>query len=471
MDSPAATRLHPTWWVLPAVVVASVWLWINLCRFPASCWNDLRLVPVFMAAHGVPVYTLPGAGVITTWMYGPVPLWVWSPALLGGTATSALMIAGSLNLGLTVLAVALVCAKWPVSGATSTIRWLAFAATIAAWPDPAFRFLQADNVAVTAGLIGNLLLVITGGEPRRNRDWLIAGLTALALGAKQNALGLLAAQLTWLWLEGGTQRALRHLGRTALAVAMIGAIAVLQFGLRPLWFGTVEIASGLPMVDNLPQRLLEFAPVLAVQWGVPLVVLGLMGRRGLTEGHPLRLPLLVWLWNLPLGALSMLTTGGSTNNLHGFQFLIAPLLLVVLTKARRWRPHFYGPLTALLAIAILSLRVVQADSAPLRPATAMVEQAKTIEAALPGEVWLPWNPLVAYFAEGRFYHAEDGLYVRFITGHPVSVNQARAHLPPRFHAIAFPSPQMQWGVAAKLAPTSAQVLRMGPWEILTWPPP
>lgn len=454
-----------------SVLAAAAWLWINFCRFPASCWNDLRLAPVFMAGHGVPVYTLPGSGVITTWMYGPVPLWVWSPAIAGATATAALLIAGSWNLILTVLAIAAVCARWPVPGATPAVRWLAFAATIAAWPDPAFRFLQADNIVVAAGLVGNLLLITGGAEPSRRRHWLIAGLTACALGAKQNALGLLAAQLTWLWLEGGRRRALGHLGRTALLAAGLGGVAALQFGWHPLWFGAVEIASGLPMVDDLPHRLIEFAPVLAIQWGVPLGAFAILRHRGLGAGHPLQLPMLAWWWSLPLGALSMLTTGGSTNNLHGFQFLIAPLLLVTLAAGRRWRAHFYVPLTALLTVAVLCLRVAQADAAPLRPAIAEVERARAIAATMPGQVWLPWNPLVTYFAEGRFYHAEDGLYVRFITGHPVSVRQARAHLPPHFHAMAFPSPQMQWGVAAKLAPASAREQRIGRWEILTWPSP
>ena len=102
------SRFHWVWTGL-AVAIAVVWLWINFCRFPASSWNDIRLAPVFMAAAGESVYTLPGAGVITTWMYGPVPLWLWSPALLGSSALSAIMIADFVNIMITLVAIALTC--------------------------------------------------------------------------------------------------------------------------------------------------------------------------------------------------------------------------------------------------------------------------------------------------------------------------------------------------------------------------
>ncbi len=78
--------------------------------------------------------------------------------------------------------------------------------------------------------------------------------------------------------------------------------------------------------------------------------------------------------------------------------------------------------------------------------------------------------MVTYFGDHRFYHAEDGLYVRFITDHPVSVTQARAHLPEHLHAMAFPNAKMQWGVAVKLAQSDHLMWQYDSWEILQWTP-
>jgi hypothetical protein len=125
-----------------------------------------------------------------------------------------------------------------------------------------------------------------------------------------------------------------------------------------------------------------------------------------------------------------------------------------------------------IAVAgIVCARILTADQAPWRPDTKNLEQAIAIQSSLPRQIWLPWNPLVTYFGDQQFYHAEDGLYVRFITGHPVSVTQARQHLPDRFHAMAFPNSKMQWGVAAKLAPPEHNVWHFESWEILQWPAP
>jgi|UniRef100_UPI00404ABD41 hypothetical protein len=444
------------------------WLWINFCLFPASSWNDIRLVPVFMAAAGEAVYTLPGQGVISTWMYGPVPLWFWSPALLGNSPIGALMISECVNLGLTLGSIALTCAYWPCRGATRTLRLTAFIATVALWPDHAFRFLQADNIAVSLGLMGNLLLVSSTGRPQGWKAWLTALATVGAMGCKQNTLGLLLAQLIWLRLAYDSKPMLAHLGRTVVCGLFVATIAIMQFGFSALWFGMVEIAAALPMADEQLARLTALATVLVIQWGVPLMVIGSMGRKIFRSSHSLSLPIFAWIGNLPLGIFGLLTTGGSTNNLHGWQLLIASLLLGAVVGLSGSKAYLYRSLTMLGVFVVFCGRILQTENAPFHPDTQNIHQAMAIQASMPHQVWLPWNPLVSWFSDRRFYHAEDGLYVRFISGQTISVTQARNHLPRNFHAMAFPSPEMQWGVAAKLAPPDHAIRRLGNWEILIW---
>ena len=470
MHASPRMRWSTFFWVGLAVMVSAFWLWINFCRFPDTSWNDIRLVPTFMAAMGEPVYTLPGTGVITTWMYGPVPLWLWSQAVLGTNPVSALLIADGLNLTITLIAISLTCFCWPITGTTRTQRWLTLAAVIALWPDHTFRFLQADNPAIALGLLANLWLVTGNPAGGGRRAWLAAFATALALGCKQNTLGLLVAQLLWLVWASGWKTSALHLGRTFACGVVVAAIAIGQFGLHGLWFGTVGIAANLPMFEDGGGRLRELAPILVVQWGLPLLAVCVFRGKLRSPHHALSLPLLAWFTSLPLGIFGLLSTGGSTNNLQGFHYVVIPLTLIFMAWAAERFRQFYLPLMSIAVASVICARIVTADRAPMHPATQNVEQAIEIQASLPHQIWLPWNPLVTYFGDHRFYHAEDGLYVRFITDHPVSVTQARAHLPEHLHAMAFPSAKMQWGVAVKLAQSDHLMWQYDSWEILQWTP-
>jgi hypothetical protein len=462
---PAATASLP--WLALAFAAATTWVWINVCRFPASPWNDVRLAPVFMAAEGVPVYTLPGEGILTTWMYGPVPLWVWWPATRAGDALSALLSAGLFNALLTIAALAATCRWWPVPGISPAQRAFAFAACLALWPDHAFRFLQADNVAVALGLLANLLLVTTharGGAP--TRVWLAAFATAAALGCKQTTLGLAAAQVIWLGFGQGPRAALAHAGRIAISGLVLLGLASAQFGARELWFGLVTVPGSLPTVENWSARLAAMGPHLTLQAVLPLLVVA-AGRHILFRaGEATALATLTFLASLPLGLAGVLSTGGTINSFQGYQYLLPAFLLLVLPQLTTIRAPVL--LAGAILLAVIA-RIGLADFAPLRPAIAEVQRGQALLAANPGTLWLPWNPLVTYFAEGRFDHAEDGLYVRFITGHPVSLSHAQAGTPPGMKAMAFPSPAMQWDVAARLAPPGAERVREGEWLVIRWP--
>lgn len=421
-----------------------------------------------MTVHGEPVYSLPGAGVLNTWMYGPVPLWLWSPAALARDAITAVLAASALNAALSLGAIIATCLLWPAARATRAERWLAVALTCLVWPEPAFRFLQVDNLVVALGLLANLVLARTAGTDRSR--WLAALATAGALGCKPTAVALLLGQLVWLGRAESGRAAGQHLGRTLASGAVLALAATAQFGARELWFGAVTIPSRLPWADAPLARLASLAPHLLAQWVAPLAVLSIAGRRWCATSPALRLPIAVWVGTLPFGLAGILTTGGTTNNLHGFQLLAPALLVVALGSAGRASARLPA-VAAAVAVALLLARVASSDHVPLRPATARLRAADALVRAAPREVWLPWAPLVGYFATGRFDHAEDGIYVRFITGHPVSLTQARAHLPPEFSTLVLPAGGGDWGVARKLAPEASTIDETGGWQVLRWAKP
>lgn len=452
--------------LVPVALAAIVWLWIAWCRFPASPWNDLRLTAAFMAAKGEPVYTLPGQGVLTTWMYGPVPLWLWSSASFARDASTALLGAGAINIVFTLAAVAATCIWWPAN-ATSLHRWLAMSAAVLLWPEHSWRFLEADNVSIALGLAANLLLMSGSRSP--TKTWLAALATAAALGCKQTTLGLPLAQLLWLWHSEGRNAAGHQLVRIILAGLALAGLAIAQFGFHELWFGVVTAPRALPLTDDIGARLLAAAPRLVLEAGLPLALLAWRGRRLLDRAESLSLPLLTCVCSLPLGIAGLLSTGGTVNSLQGFHFLLPAALLSVLAASSAFAPRLLR-LAPVAAIGLVLARITLTEDAPVLPALDDVRIANEIARSHPGSVWLPWNPLITYFADGRFYHAEDGIYVRFITGHPVTVSQALAGVPEDFRALAIPGPRMQWGVALKLAPEIGRTeSRAGAWVIWEWP--
>ena len=460
------TILPPILSAIFALLIAALWLWIQWCRVPATSWNDVRLVPVFMAAAGEPVYTLPGHGVITTWMYGPVPLWLWAPAALATGAIQAVLAAGMLNIAYSLLAIGATCLLWPSEGADRIDRTFAIALTCLVWPEATFRFLQSDNLIVCLGLSANLILI----RASQNTLWRWAAGLAMgaALGCKPTAIGILIGQLLWLAIAVSRPQAWSHLGRTLTCGTMLAALAGWQFGWRELWFGAFTVPSKLPWADSLVGRLFEIGPVLTAQFLLPLPLVIFAWRKGLLGKCRLLLPVLSWSSSLPFGIAGVLTVGGSINNLHGFQILAPTLLVCYIVQSRRYWPHA-ATVAGLLAAAALYGRIQASDHVPVRPAIGRMLATEAIARENRQRIWMPWAPLVTYFSDGRFYHAEDGIYVRFITGHPVSSPQARAHVPRDMSCILFPGGNGDWGVAEKLAAPGAVTRLTGGWKIVQWP--
>lgn len=466
---PEAFALRPASIFAIGLALAAVvaWLWTNLCSFPWSAWNDLRLAPVLMAAKGVSPYALPHSGVATTWMYGPVPLWLWWPATLARDAVSAIMAAGVLNLALTLIAIALACWHWPAPGASRSARLTALAACIALWPDATFLFLQADNPAIAFGLIANTALAVRRERSSATTHWLIALATALALGSKQTAVALLGAQVVWLWSEQGRSAAVHHFVRTLAAAAVIAIVACAQFGFERMWLGAVRIPGALPWTSEPAARLAHLAPVLVVHLGLPLLLLAFSARRVLRTGHELRLPFLAWIASLALGLPSMMTVGGSTNSFHGFLLLLPPLAAATCA----WAQNHRGGLVALagVVVALVAARWASEPNRPVTPAVIALQQADQICRLYPHQVWFPWNPTVMYFAEGRFYHAEDGIHVRNLTGHPLSWSEFKAGLPADVRFVALRGPD--WGFARTFTRGPSFEQHLGYWELWRWKEP
>jgi len=426
-------------------------------------------MPAFLARHGHDVYSTADNAVLNTWLYGPVPLWLWSPATLGWSAESALALGAAVNAGLTLSAIAFFCALWPDPALPAARRLFAFALAVLLWPAHAFQFIGPDNVAIACGLVGTLLLFRATVSPSRLAAWLAALGTAAALGSKQLSVALVLGQLLWLVRADGAAAAGRHLLRVLACGAALLLVALPQFGLRNLWFTGVVLPAALPWTEQWGERAAKVMPVLLGQGGVALfALLWWNGRTSPTQRSGLRLGLWCWLALLPLGLAAAFTLGGDVNSLHGGHYLLPIVLLTAL--AQPWSRRRAAPLFGLLACLVVVLfRLPTQPAVTFKPVFTTPAAAREIHRQFEGRVWLPWNPLVAYFADGKFSHVEDGIFTRLIAGQPVGTTQVRQHLPTAVRAVATP-PWHHWGIAEKIAPPGARTILVDGWQITVWPP-
>lgn len=465
-DRPAlpAVRLATVLALIVASVLLAAWMWSRICRFPSIPWNDMRLAPTIALAQGWSVYPTATEGTISTWMYGPLPLLFFWPASWASSAEGALMIAAALNVALTLVPLALVCFTWPAAGGGSRSpvgRTSAFLLCLALWPELHYSVLFSDNLAVACGLLGNLLLV----RARTSRErWLAAIAATAAVACKQISLGIPLAQVLWLGLTVGPPAALRHGLRCLIAGAAIGAGAIAAFGWEGLWFTLVETPGGIGWAPAPWQRLQIVAPDLALGLGVPALAM-IFFRRAFAK-PTLLLPALAWLCTLPLGIAALMKLGGWTNSIHGF-VLWLPAVLAVFFTAQANARRLWGACLAAAAIAagVASGRVLHEPTLHLRPQVADHRQAAEFAVQHRGAIWFPGHPLVTLYSEGRYYHDEDGLYIRRSARQPLTERQAASHLPAALRVMAFRNDWAGWGIARRMLPPNSTEQAIGNWTL------
>lgn len=446
-----------------ALAAAATWVWLSWCIFPLRSWNDIRLAPTFAVKLGLPLY--PGVdGAASTWMYGPLPVWLNWPATWMPGPGLALLVAGGINAGFQIAAILAVCLAWPTprSGPISLGgRLLAAAVTIAIWPWANWQFLQADNYALACGLLANLILVRGRGEAAA---WGAAAVAAAGIMCKQTSLGVPLGQVAWLAATAGATPALLHVGR--LAVAGCGWLVVLggTTDLNRVWYTAIVTPAGLPWATDLYARFVDLLPHFAVHLVVPIATMAWLVRRGATAD--VLLPVFVWIGAWLPGLASVLKIGGTLNNLQGFPLWLPPAAVVVTATLSRvpWQ-HKIRIALAVATIATLAGRIVTRPVKIWQPLIVVYEDAHNLSRQFPGQIWFPWNPLVTIFSERRLYHVEDGLYVGSLVGRRVPDTVSVRHLPPQFCVIAVSTHGSTWGIAERLLPGILDPINHGNWTL------
>lgn len=444
-------------------------IWTSFCFFPFTEWNSVRLAPTFMLWFGPTPYPSLASGPLTTWIYGPVALLLNLPAVLAHDPITALYLAGTINvLGAVVpAAVAVFALAEPRTETPRTDRLWALLLCLALWPNSSLQYIQADNAAIAFGLLSNVLLV-RGRDGNRVLLPLAALCAALAVWSKQTSIGLLAGQTLWLAIVVGRKSAVRYAALGAGCALALGAAFVAWFGADELWLNLVRIPGRLPFCESVAAYTRDFW--MQISGYVLLPTLGaIVARRALCQrDSPWLLPMLTWLCLLPTALVSIYKVGGATNSLNCVLYLLPSAALTLVVALRRLTPRASQAWLAAGILAVLIQQMSFSSLLPLRPLTAHLEEAEQLAREYPGRIYFPWHPLVTFFSDHRFYHAEDGLYTRQIAGLGRDRSTASRDLPPQWSITAIPGWRSQ-GVFKPLQPPAAQLGFVGKWAVYAWP--
>jgi hypothetical protein len=160
--------------------------------------------------------------------------------------------------------------------------------------------------------------------------------------------------------------------------------------------------------------------------------------------------------------------GGRMNSMHGFMLWLPATVTLALTSPLPERARQFRHLaTAAAAMALLLGRILQAPTLAMQPQVAAYRQAEKLAAQFPGQIWFPLNPLVTLYSERRYYHDEDGLYVRASTHKDVPPAHLAGGLPPALRMIAFHQGWSDWGIARGLIDPPVESIPAGDWMMLT----
>jgi hypothetical protein len=429
LKSSAGIRIAGIFTIGTAIAFFAVWLWTFWCEFPAHHpLNDMRTAAAVGLHLGFSPYSTPTSGIVTTWIYGPVTLFVFLPAGWAPTAAGSLQISGAINLLLIIAAVLVAVVHF---GKTTTGRLLSLLAALALWPKYSLNIVAAEHVAILLAILGVVLM------ERGSLRW-AAVCAVLALFSKQTAIGIPLAQLIWMYQKNGVSGLRQHLLRLVACILPIGGLFIARFGFPSLWHSMVVVPGALPWTPNLHWQLVDDGPYLVAAL---LTVIGSIVT--CRSADKLVLPALTCLCLFPLAAATVFKVGGGAGALDVCFVWLAPALSVGVESILSQRTQLG------IGFALTVSWYVQLSSGRLaiKPVVQRYDQATYL--AQDGRAWFPLNPLITLYSAGRYNPDEDGLYERQLGAQPVSSARLRAALPKNLVRVVYPAGSNTWGIAMR----------------------
>lgn len=475
-------RREPSWGVLDRLWTASLPLLIfvigarlfnEVLLAPTQIWDTVNLLPAYLLADGKPLYYPPGQGPILDMMYGPMTaVAYWPVTWFTRHPTYATSLAKLCTVFYFFLPAALIGIIRPKPSLRAAI---AIAGAFVAY---VYYVLQSSSLSGSAlwnhadapalGWAGLSCAILYWRLERKNVAWLYvsAFLAVLSMWTKQVTVPLVVAMALYLMIADGFLMALQY----TLGVLVFGAMTTLVFsscyGFSELWFNLVVNPSLQPWNKDLVKtegwavvELME-----RMRWMGILLSFFLIyefhhhrfkgSMRAWFDRERWILFIVASLCLIPSALAGRMRVGGDLNAISfSTFFLVTGMYALILRYVTSPEPseefHFsqlflkkflfaYAVTSMVIQLPVQSYYFVCLPKYLHRLESNTPKVAYTYAKAHPGELYMPWNGLETYLAEGKIYHFEYAVFDREVGNLPPSEEHFRAGLPTAMQAIAYP---------------------------------
>ncbi len=478
----------------------------EILQGPFHMWESVRLLPSYIIARGLPHFYPLERGPVLDMMYGPGTAFAYYPVtLFAQRATTATMLAKLLTYTYyfgPVVWLFLRPEKTRPRLAFTILCLLAFAlysheTDILAGSGYANH---SDAPALGLGAIACTLLLKRRAADDRLFLLLSACCAVLSVWTKQVMLPIIVALPIYLLIREGAQAAGRYVGYLFICGTSAAVLFGHKFGFSRLWDNLVINPCRQPWEGTWVKvqgraigELLD-----ECRWLMLLSILfGMYAIR--TSKNPLRvvwrqflgrewaLFFIVGICMIPTALIGRVKAGGGLNALSFcvyFMVIAIGLLLREISEGTERSPThliaqhlakvgvLFGVASSILIHTLtisyfylhLAGNINALDTNPLRMGYNFMKRH-------PEEVYLPWNSLTSFLADGRLYHFDYALLDREIGGAPVTMEHFRQNIPSKLRWVAFPPAAQDQFVMKFLPDFSRQItLRELPgWSVYIRP--
>ena len=429
----------------------------SVMRMPDRDWNAARITPSVAWTMGHDVYYPATEGPILNTLYGPGTVLAFAPSALGTDPTSAILIAGAINVGsmsLPLLLLFLILKSDRRDLSNRALRWLCWVLTCGSvyvyfGTAYAITSIHADAPAMGMMVLAATIIVMASGELSVRRLALSAFLAALSCFTKQIEVFALPGLFFFIGLAFSWRCAFIYAGLVAgWAVALAIAFGMAMGGFNDMMFNIVEVPSLHEWKGPKLSILIKSGIELTLSSVFLLfLLLPFICRDFHRKGHRLSdisescftnrwiVFAFIGITMVPGSLMGEVKVGGMENSYHTLYYLMiaAGLALFGWVSAMSEGEQKRAALVGIYLIAALVIGIRVHGMLNLLRARSVwnntQQEAYEFAKAHPNQTMFPWNPLSTLYADGKVYHFEYGVYDRVFAGFKPEQEHFEKHIP------------------------------------------